>query len=126
MNDTLIVIPAAQRARANRAQTAGAPTLPDGPAPSGFALPDLEPWPTELDARGLRPVNTFQAVLTALSSIPDGHPQYVRTRTRPDDLLAKLAARGVEAASSESPDGTWRTALRGVGENAAKHGARRS
>lgn len=115
MTDTLIMIPATPRPLASRAQSAGKPTSLDLPVPCGFALPDLEPWPTELDARGLRPVNTFQAVLTALSSIPNGHPQYVRTRSRPDDLLARLAARGIAAACSEAPDGTWRTALRGCG-----------
>ncbi len=69
----------------------------------------LEPWPTELDARGDRPPHPLPALLAALEAIPAGHPQYIHTWTQPTELLDALSARGIEAAPLEHPDGTWHT-----------------
>lgn len=72
----------------------------------------LNPWPTELDARGpTPPPKPFVAVMAALQAIPPGHPQYVRTNEAPTDLLRALKLRGVVGDPRELADGTWRTLL---------------
>jgi hypothetical protein len=70
------------------------------------------PWPTELDARGSTPPNHLSAVLAALAAIPPGHPQFLRTKTDPIQLLRAFAAKGVGAATRELPDGSWQTVVR--------------
>lgn len=69
-------------------------------------------WPTELDARGSAPPNQLQAVLAALTAIPTGFPQFLRSRVEPTQLLRALAVHGVSAETGELPDGTWRTVVR--------------
>jgi hypothetical protein len=72
----------------------------------------VEPWPTELDARGpTPPPKPFVAVMKALQAIPPGYPQYVRTNEEPADLLRALEKRGVDGSSRRLPDGTWKTLL---------------
>jgi hypothetical protein len=67
---------------------------------------------TELDARAPTPPNHLKAILAALASIPEGRPQFVRTRTEPVELLRVLMAQGVSADAWPLPDGTWRAILR--------------
>jgi len=65
-------------------------------------------WSTELDARAGSPPDPFRAILDALNSLPPGHPQFVRTKSRPNELLRKFAAEGLSADTEELPDGNWR------------------
>lgn len=69
-------------------------------------------WPTELDARGSAPPNQLKAVLAALTAIPTGYPQFLRSRVEPTQLLRALAVHAVSAETGELPDGTWRTVVR--------------
>jgi|GEM_PF-4342836 len=70
------------------------------------------PWPTELDARSPTPPNQVNAVLAALDAVPPGHPQFIRTKAEPTQLLGALAVKGVGADTRELSDGTWRTLVR--------------
>jgi uncharacterized protein (DUF2249 family) len=75
---------------------------------------ETDPWPTELDARAPTPPNHLTAILAALGTLPAGHPQYVRTRSEPTQLLHALAEHEVSASPRELPDGSWCTLLRRV------------
>jgi hypothetical protein len=70
---------------------------------------------TELDARAPTPPNHLKAILAALAAIPNGRPQFVRTKVQPDELLRALVAEGVSADAQPLADGTWRITLRRSG-----------
>lgn len=88
----------------------------NGPHVSSLELNDIAASAgnclTELDARAPTPPNHLKAILAALASIPNGRPQFVRTKTQPVELLRVLVAQGVSADAWPLPDGTWRTILR--------------
>lgn len=71
----------------------------------------LRPWPSEMDVRGVRPPHPLAAILVALDAMPPGHPQYVRTRENPAELVEALALRGVHSSVREWPGATWRIVL---------------
>lgn len=64
---------------------------------------------TELDARGHPPPKPLDVILATLATTASGDEFYVRTRTRPDDLLEALRQRNISAVSTELPDASWRT-----------------
>lgn len=64
---------------------------------------------TELDARGRPPPKILDAILAALADTAPGEELYVRTKTRPDDLLEALQQRNISAVSVELTDASWRT-----------------
>lgn len=71
-------------------------------------------WSTELDARGSPPPDHYRAILDALSALPAGRRQFVRTKSRPTDLLQRLAAAGIQIETNHLPDGSWRSVLRRI------------
>lgn len=67
---------------------------------------------TELDARGRPPPKPLDAVLAAFAKLAPEIDLFVRTSTRPDELLAELRRKNIASMSTELADATWRTRLR--------------
>jgi hypothetical protein len=63
---------------------------------------------TELDARACSPPRPIDAIRAAVATIATGEELYVRTRSRPDELVEALRRQGISAASTQLADGSWR------------------
>jgi uncharacterized protein (DUF2249 family) len=65
----------------------------------------------EVDARGLEPPEPMMRILTAVETLGAGGVLLARTDRKPVNLYPELVARGINHASEELPDGSWRTTL---------------